>query len=339
MRLADFSEVAEAVAVDDVGKADVACRLRELEVAVRPRGERNVFDLRLPDGERCEMQDWAAAQLFQKRLKIPVEFLAERCPAGLAQQIVDHFLAAEPPRAMLVRCRGAEGGRRVRAVLPATFARFDNRDFVDVASEVADAYGLRVQQYRVTELTFTCRLVFSEAVDAGPPGRRDDHHFGVFLRTSEVGYGVPEAQMTVVREVCANGMLGFSEEPIFRLPASSLHGVSKARLAERFRAGLERGMRERDRVVATIRAARQRKVRIEDLMRELHAINRQHGLSKRNLEIVREAFLRETRDPSSRETTAFALASALNRAAQHLPGEDAIAYETAAWRELSRRSQ
>ena len=64
-------------------------------------------------------------------------------------------------------------------------------------------------------------------------------------------------------------------------------------------------------------------------------IHRQHGLSVRNLEIVRAAFLRESNDLDSRETTVFTMASAFNQAAQHLPGEEAIRYETAAWNLMS----
>ncbi len=334
MKFLEFDELAEAVAIDDAQKIDMPCRLRDLSVQVRAVGELNEFTLGVPDHGECAMEEWAALQLFQKRLKIPLDFLRERCGPGLAQHIVDHFLESEPPRALMIRLRDDGAVRRVRAVLPGSFARFDNRDFLEVASEVSEEYGLKVQKFRLSDTSLECRLLSPEEVDAGV-GAQDPHHFGVFARTSETGWCVPEAHFTVVRQICSNGAIGLSEEPMVRLNASSLHSMSRQRLLERFRAGMNEGMRQRERVIEVIRGARERVVKIDDVDAELRRLHRIHGLSMRNLEIVREAFRRESRAAKDGETTSFELASALNRAAQFLPSDDAVRYEAAAWRVMS----
>jgi len=338
MKLTEFAEVAEMVRLDDRRKRDEPCRLADLRVEVTHDSVRNRFHLALPGGGSHPMNAWACRQLFQTRLGIPFEFLSERCPPGLAQHLVDHFISVEPPRALLVRLFRTDRGTRVRAVLPASYARFDNVDFLDVAGRVAEEYGLRVQRYRIDETAFYCRLVFDEVVDAGTGGEVDPHLFGVFFRNSEVGMGVPEAQFTVVRKICGNGALGITDEPLMRLHPSSLHSVSRDRLIDRFREGLEEALRRRSGVIEIIRAARQKKVRLTDLAEELRKIHKEFGLSLRNLEIVREAYFREARESGSKDTTVFSLASALNRAAQHLPAEEAIRYEQAAWDTMKGRS-
>ena len=334
MKFVEFEDLADAVAVDDAQKSDVPCRLRDLAVQVRAVGERNEFTLEVPDRGPCVMEEWAALQLLQKRLRIPLDFLTERCGAGLAQQIIDHFLESEPPRALLLRLRDDGVATRVRAVLPGSFARFDNRDFLEVASEVSEEYGFKVQRFRLSDTSLECRLLSPDEEDAGV-GAKDPHHFGVYARTSETGWCVPEAHFTVVRQICSNGAIGLSEEPMVRLNASSLHSLSRQRLLEQFRAGLNEGMRQRGKVIEVIRGARQRKVKVDDVDSELKRLHRVHNLSMRNLEIVREAFRRESRAEKSGETTSFELASALNRAAQFLPAEDAVRYEAAAWRVMA----
>ena len=338
MKLKDFTEVAELVRMEARRMQDEPTRLDKVSVQVHHDGARNRFHLSIEDGVEARMSEWAALQLFQKRLGIPYEFLRERCSPALAQQIIDHFKGAEQPRALLVRLVKGREGLRVRAVLPASFARFDNTDLLDVAREVADGAGLKVEHFRVDAESFYCRLLFPQAVDAGTEGRPDPHHFGVFLRNSEVGMGVPEAQFTVVRQVCGNGALGITDEPLMRLHASSLHSVRRGRLVERFREGLEEGLKRRGVVVETIRRARNRMVKLGDLTAALKAIHHEHGLSLRNLDIVREAYHREVREAGGGGASVFTLASALNRAAQHLPGEEAIRYETAAWRYLARNA-
>ncbi len=336
LKLMDFSEVSEEVEMEARRMVDEPTRLDKLSVRVSREGERNVFDLEIDGGPAARMSDWASLQFFQKRLGIPLEFLGGRCGTGLAQEIVDQFMAAQPPRALLVRLVREKRGLRVRAVLPASYARFDNPDMLGLAREVADETGLKVEHFRLEPEAFYCRLILPEAVDAGAEGCPDPHHFGIFLRNSEVGFGAPEAHFTVVRQICRNGALGITEEPLMRLHTSSLHGVRRERLVRRFREGIEDGLRRRDAVVEAIRRARRTKVKAQDISKALRSIHREHGLSLRNLEIVREAYHRELREGGYGEATVFTISSALNRAAQHLPGEEAIRYETAAWRYLVR---
>jgi hypothetical protein len=331
MKLSEFAEVREMVRLDDRRKSDEACRLEDLKVEVRNDDVRNRFDLVMPDGERYPMSEWASRQLLQTRLGIPLEFLADRCPAGMAQGLVDHFMSIEPPRALLVRLFKADAGTRVRAVLPGSYARFDNADILGVAGRIADEYGLKVERYRLDENYFHLRLVFGDEVDAGGPGLVDPHRFGVFFRNSEVGQGVPEAQFAIVRKICGNGLIGFQSEPLMRLHSSSLNSVSRDRLVDRFKEGLEGALQERGRVIETIRSAKGKKVKLADIAEEFRRIHREYGLSQRNLEIVRAAYHREARDPGSKTPTVFEIASALNRAAQHLPAEESIRYEEAAW--------
>jgi hypothetical protein len=159
----------------------------------------------------------------------------------------------------------------------------------------------------------------------------DPHRFGVFFRNSEVGQGVPEAQFAIVRKICGNGLIGFQSQPLMRLHSSSLNSVSRDRLVDRFKEGLEGALQERGRVIETIRSAKGKKVKLVDIAEEFRRIHREYGLSQRNLEIVRAAYHREARDPGSKTPTVFEIASALNRAAQHLPAEESIRYEEAAW--------
>ena len=339
MNFIDFSEVAQAVATDDRQKTDEAVRLGDLKVRAVSDDRRNHFELSLPGSAPCRMSDWAGAQLLQKRLEIPYDFLAQRCSRGLAQQIVDQFLAGHPNAALMIRRIDRPEGRRVRAVLPGSTARFDNADFLEIAAQVADEHRLRVQHFHIDEHSFHCRLLFDEELDGGAGGRRDPHHMGIHLRNSEVGCGVPEANLTVVRQVCSNGLMGFADEPLLRIPASSLASVSKHRLLERFREGVRKGVERKAEVITTIREARARKVEMKSLDEELRKIHKAHGLSVRNVDIVREAFVRESRDSGDRTTTAFTLANALTRAAQHLSGDDRLKYEKAAWDYLKAHSK
>lgn len=339
MNFSDFSELAEAIRVDDRHKTDEPVKLRSLAVRVSQEDKRNRFDLVLPGGESTRMTDWAGSQLLQKRLGIPYDFVAERCSPGLAQDIVDQFMGAEANCALMIRKTQRDGHPRVRAVLPGSAARFDNSDMIAIASQVAEEYGLGVQHYRLDEYSFHCRLLVPREMDGGINGQRDPHFFGIHLRNSEVGCGVPEANLTVVRQVCSNGMIGFADDPIFKLHSSSLHSIRKDRLVERFREGLKQGLEKSEGVLSTIRAARGKEVKMDNLEDELRKIHRTHGLSVRNVEIVREAFVRESRDSNAKVTTAFTLASALTRAAQHLPGDDRVKYEQAAWSYLKAHSK
>ena len=338
MRVMEFSEMAEQVSSDNRLNVDLPCSLAELEFRVDPDETCNQFKAVVPGEGPLVMEDWAASQLA-RRLKIPYEFLSSRCSPGLAQQIIDHFMSLQAPRAVLLRLRRTDDGMRVRAMLPASWSCFDNVDFLELVDGVVDEYGMKVQRYQIGKVAFYCRLLFPENVDAGSPGEPDPHNFGVFFRNSEVGFGVPEAQFTMVRQICSNGLMGMTGESIMRLHQSSLNSLRKGRLVGRFRNGLRKNLSQCGSIVDTIRSARRKKLGVEDVAAQLSQIHNQYGLSKRNLDIVREAFIQESNGVRTRETTAFTLASAFNRAAQHLPGEESIKYETAAWRFMSRNGQ
>lgn len=329
-KLMELGEVAAEVAFDDRAKRDEVCRLEDLAVEVVRTEKRNAFELRIPEVGSRRMSAWAGQQFFQKRLGIPYEFLAERCSAGLAQGIVDQFLSESRPEALVVRLHQARGGGwRVRAVLGASNQLFDNRDLLDVVLDVAARERLRVERYHIDAETFHCRLLSDDPVDAGV-SRVDPHHFGILLRNSEVGRGRPEALHTVVRQVCSNGMVGFTDEPLLRIHPASLHSIDKVRLRSEFQERFERVFPGRAEVIATIRSARSRRVEVRTLDDEFRAIHRRFNLPIRNMPLIHEAVVRESVE-GGRTVTLFSLASVLNRAAQSMRSEEGVRYESAAW--------
>lgn len=330
MRFLEFSELRETILADGRDKLDHPCTLRDVRIAARRDGGRNRFDLELPGLGALPLTGRAAGQ-FLRRLSIPADFLADRCDPDLAQAVVDRFLAKEPPAALLVRLLRTPAGTVVRAVLPGSWARFDNADMADVAEEVARGRGLRLERYRIEDEAFTCRLLFPEAVEAGREDRPDPHRFGLFLRNSEVGCGVTQVHWTLVREACSNGFLGLAREPLAEMPPTCLHAVRKGGLVERILRGIDAGLEGREEAVGSIRRARGRPIGADDPARALRRIHRFYGLPARNLEIVRETFRRERLESRSSEVTVFTMAGALSRAAQQLPGEEAVRYEFAAW--------
>lgn len=334
MKLSDISVVRRIVEEEDRRKVDRPCRVNEFRIRAKKIGDRNQFALEFKD-DTFPMSDWAASQLLQTRLGIPYRFATERCDPGLAEEISERLRSQEQPRAILVRMKREKSGLRVRAVLPGSYHRFDNLDFLDIAEPVADQLDFRAERYRLDEMTFSVRLLSPEAVNAGTTERRDPHHFGVALLNSEVGYLDPQGEVTVVREICSNGLLGISGEPFFRHRRSALAGMSKERLADRFRRGLDEGLQSREEVIETIRNSREASPgtgRGPEVVRIAHRALR---LPPRNLPVALEAHTQEVEGGAA---TAFTVASSLTRAARHLSIEDAIRYERAAWNYLRWRT-
>lgn len=238
------------------GNRDVYAPLTNLAITVSdplspPHGR---FRLRGRIGGREEVLDLTPTALSQlcNVTGVPMPFV-ERAPASLAASSLRCFaemVAEGAGKTSLLRLKGqGTSSSRLRAILPQSYVRLDDRA---VLAEVTAAVGgadLRAATVNVEEDVFAVRLVFDEELNLGSARHPDGGRLGIDVITSETGRHPLEVRWVVFRTVCSNGMTQVSSQQealrkrYTRVDRESLRSILRSTVEEALSKG--RGYAER----------------------------------------------------------------------------------------------
>jgi hypothetical protein len=170
---------------------------------------------------------------------MPLSFLESLPPAiGVATLRSCLSIALEmrddPP--FRLRIRESESPT-LRAILPASFVRFDDREVLNQVASFAEQRDLCVPDFEISDTSLTLRLMLPEKVALGGTRARDDALVGVDVRNSEVGRHALEVRRCVFRLVCTNGLTSVSET--YTQFRKRKLAVNKDRFRELFATGLD----------------------------------------------------------------------------------------------------
>ena len=202
------------------------------------------FTLSLP-GERpgYRLSETALRQLAGLG-GMPVPFL-ERLPASLGlstlRSCLTLLMEQRQDPAFLLRIRS--GLRpRIRAFLPSSFPRFDDRDVLAEVLRVLDGHrNLQVTSFAVTDDLFSLRLVFPQRLNLGTSKRPDPAYSGIDVRNSETGVRPLEIRRVLHRLVCSNGLTHVTDGQ--RELRAQKVGMDRHRFREVFSRSLEESLR------------------------------------------------------------------------------------------------
>ena len=175
---------------------------------------------------------------------IPLPFL-ERLPAAMGLSTLRSclFVAMEERQdpELLFRLRTGDPPR-LRAILPSSFPRFDDRDVLEeVQRAIAGRKDVRVAGVSITDDVFSVRLVVPRALNLGSARTPDPAYAGVDIRTSETGACPMEIRRVLYRLVCSNGMTDVAETQ--RELRRRKVGLDRDRFREVFAGSLEESLR------------------------------------------------------------------------------------------------
>jgi hypothetical protein len=349
MKLTDFDDLVKIVSREDALRKDMEGRSRDLRVRVQAKedGKGNRFTLLVnrrddPGGFGPPLEigftRWGLRTLLEDRLKLPGGFLEKDAPAGIAQDTLDHFLKNGPDRGFRIRVRKAEEGWRVLGVMSSTLPRFTYGDMLDAVGPLAQETGMKVIRYGVGDESMFAHLVFPREEDAGDREAMDPHRFGIWLAHSDTGFRTPRVDLAVMRVVCTNGMVGLSGEPVFTMRRSALHNLRGREVAHRIRARVLDLLKAKDRYLEILRSSRGEKIRGESARTELERVLKYHGLPRRTLGLLADAFRREAGRGADAGADRFQIAQAMTRAAQGMEPGMQERFERAAWNYLQGRN-
>lgn len=199
---------------------------------------------------------------------VPAGF-PERIPlsVGLATLRSCLTLAIEARDDPMLLLRLGGGQSHARALLPASFLRYDDRDlFLDIKTALA-AQDLRVTNLLIHDDVLHIRIVTRESLDLGSERETDPARPGIDIRSSETGRFPLELRRVLVRVVCWNGVTTATsdQETISRRKI----GISREEMHSVVRNGLEESIGWSRQSAERLRNDRARTVRdpIEEMER------------------------------------------------------------------------
>ncbi len=205
----------EAVAArlerERAGQRDLYARLSETSLEVgeplAPLVDR--YRLRVRAGAcdaELRLTDTALAQLCAIA-GVPMQLL-ERAPAAVGLATMRGMLALSresDDRQHLLRLR-EEGSPRLRAVLPPSYVRLDDREVLAEVIRATRGENARAAGVWITDDMLALRVLVGNDLDLGAPGGHDPGRAGFDVVSSETGCHPLELRHVLYRVVCANGM-------------------------------------------------------------------------------------------------------------------------------------
>ncbi|MBM4319310.1 MAG: hypothetical protein FJ125_04950 [Deltaproteobacteria bacterium] len=172
------------------------------------------FRLRLDADEHrgpLQLSPTAAGQLAAIA-GLPASVL-EALPASLGLKTVRCMLAMaieaadDCPRLLRLRGRPGSGKEpRLRAVLPQSFVRIDDRQILGTLAGLPGTETLQASNVQISEDLFALRLVRDDPLNLGSARQPDDVLPGIDVRASETGCHPLEVRNVLFRVVCGNGL-------------------------------------------------------------------------------------------------------------------------------------
>ena len=258
---------------------------------------------------------------------VPTYFL-DRIPASLGLRTFRACLAvAQEEKQDPVFLLRLKDGRTpaLRAVLPGSFARFDDRDIFEEVLPLAAAERLKVSNLWVTEDTFAIRLISPERVNFGSSRAPDWVHPGVDVRASETGCHPLEVRRVMYRVVCENGqtMVTRAQAQLRRKNV----GVDRTRFRDVLRAGLSEAMEWRNR--SAERMATTHAEFVHEPVAEVRRIFREHRLGNPASVAGRLVVEELARQVNLLGVSRFDIIQAFTRVAQGLEHAERLRWEDA----------
>lgn len=205
----------------------------------------------------------------------PCQFL-DRLPPALGLRVLRSLLEVSDitrERPFLFRMRGRIP-HLLRAILPQSFVRLDDRQVLAEVTEAARDSSLRVVGCTVDEDTFFLRAVFEDRLDLGTRHAPDPAHAGIDIITSETGAHPLAVWQSLVRVVCINGMV--FREKSRRTLRSGHTRIDREVLRGTLRSHLEESVRRGPRIAGLL--AETRSNYIQDPREEIERVFRDYRL-------------------------------------------------------------
>ena len=196
-----WDEVREQVELDDRNKWDMAVNANELKMA-----EDGTFMLPGQDGPvpvQSRPNDYAIGQLCG-RLEIPARYL-RRLPHPLQAQLINHDLkkVENGDRRFMLRCKGS----MIRAFLTEKYSRIDNREVLDIVSNLALQMDHQFREFYLDERGFWAKILINDLRTWDPSHEGKELKLGLLIGNSEVGARSISIEPFVYRYSCTNDMV------------------------------------------------------------------------------------------------------------------------------------
>lgn len=211
-----LKDVGKLLARERSGLRDVYCPLSKTSVEIwdplGPLSDRYRF--RIDSLTEVEPTETALRQLCN-RAGIPYPFM-DRLPASLGLGVLrglTNILMESGDKQHLFRLRDFHGRTMLRAILPSSFVRFDDRDAFHEVSTLTEPTGARALDVYITEDLFRLRLVFPDRLNLGSGSKPDQAFVGIDVKSSETGWCATQVRQAMIRVVCCNGMTSMTPEP------------------------------------------------------------------------------------------------------------------------------
>jgi hypothetical protein len=304
MDMLPVSEVLGASQKDDKNKADVFCKMGEIQFLaqdVRPHkvkdkdkdeggeiqtelhaqisvplrglvGVGSIAKKNLEEGKRLRLNFSMPSfkQFSRTQLGIPAEYLM-KCPAALAKENVNFWKAAMAGKDLLIRIRagGTTKAPYARAVLPASYGTLDNTPFLGMINRIAKEADMRVWRYDMPDTSLHVKCVLPEHMNMGTSKNRDDVHIGFHAANSETGVRSISVDVMTFRLVCVNGMIALVDGN--RLVSQRHVGeIDFLKLEQAMREGIHKTCATKDSVLGRMKGLRDQKP--SDVFEEARAV-------------------------------------------------------------------
>lgn len=207
-----WEDVREQVELDDRNKWDMAVDANKLKMfddgtfSIPGEEGPDLSDLGKPHEEQRVMvrpNDYALGQLCG-RLEIPARYL-RRLPSNLQAQLINHDLekVENGNRRFMLRCKGS----MIRAFLTEKYSRIDNREVLDIVSNLALQIDHQFREFYLDERGFWAKILLDDLRVWDPSHSSTELKLGLLIGNSEVGARSISIEPFIYRYACTNDMV------------------------------------------------------------------------------------------------------------------------------------
>lgn len=262
------------------------------------------------------LNDWALTQFTQK-LGIPTRYFRD-CPLELQAQNANYWISQlkEDTNWMMRTTRPSSQVGLVRGIVSDKYVPFDDHQLLDILSHALNEYikNYEIKMWHRDDGSMHLRVIIPDlttAIGTTLNGDPDIHQVGFHLVNSEVGKSAIKITPLVYRQICTNGMMGWtSDGEIFKQRHIHLrHNEILTRVSEAIAHAVKLG----DKMLEDLIKAKETPV--ENPLMIIHQIAKDNKYTKKFTKTIEAEFERE------KKNTVFYLAQAFTAAARTLHPE------------------
>lgn len=304
-----WDDVRQQVELDDRNKWDMAVNANELKM-----DEGGAFVLPGQDGPvpvRTKPNDYALGQLCG-RLEIPARYL-RRLPSELQSQLINHDLAKveNGDRRFMLRCKG----EMIRAFLTEKYSRIDNREVLDIVSDLALKIDHQFREFHLDERGFWAKILLDDLRIWDPSHDGSELKLGLLVGNSEVGARSISIEAFVYRYSCTNDMVIQEEKSLHQRHMHLKSRELRLRVMEAVNMAIEGGDDVLDRFSKSVEEE------VEHPSEVIARLAKKRGLSEKLRDQVKSSY--EAEPNKSR----FGIINAFTAAAKTMDGDNRIDLE------------